>query len=146
VREEVREGAPYGLSAVSDIERTKDMDQYDEDFRLEDGVLHVRLSGNFPNELLGKGENLFQPLIDACSTHNCKKALIDARDLQVDFGIMALFQSGQDAAFLARLGLRLAILARKDMLDPFFNTVVSNRSGRIGMFTEMDAARDWIQQ
>jgi hypothetical protein len=100
------------------------MTGYKEDFRFEDGVLHVRLSGKFPNERLGRGENLFQPLIDACSTHNCKKALIDARDSQVDFDTVALFQAGEDAAFLTRVGLRIALLAREDMLDPFFDNVV----------------------
>ena len=128
------------------IEGTKGMDGYNEEFRFEDGVLHVRLSGKFPNEPLDKGKNLFQPLIDACSTHNCKKALVDARDLQVDFGTMAMFQAGKDAAFLTRVGLRVALLAREDMLDPFFDNVVSNRGGDIGVFTDMDTARDWLQR
>ncbi|MDH4230975.1 MAG: hypothetical protein OEW04_02975 [Nitrospirota bacterium] len=122
------------------------MKGYNEDFRFEGGVLHVHLSGKFPNELLGRGENLFQRLIDACSAHNCKKALIDARDLQVDFDTMALFRAGQDAAFLTRVGLRIAMLAREDMLDPFFDTVVANRGGRIGIFTDMDSARDWLHK
>jgi hypothetical protein len=122
------------------------MEGYNEDFRLEGDVLHVRLSGKFPNELLRKGENLFQPLVDACSTHNCKKALIDARDLQVDFGTVALFQAGTDAAFLTRLGLRIALLAREDMVEPFFQDVVSNRGGDVGVFTDMDTARDWLHR
>jgi len=122
------------------------MKVYNEDFRFKDGVLHVRLSGKFPNKRLGRGENLFQPLIDACSTHNCKKALIDARDLQVDFGTMVMFQAGEDAAFLTRFGLRIAIMARKDMLDPFFDNVAYNRGGQIGIFTNMDTARDWLHK
>jgi len=109
-------------------------------------VLHVRLSGKFPNERLGKRENLFQPLVDACSTHNCKKALVDARDLQVDFGTIALFRAGNDAAFMSRIGLRVALLARKDMLDLFFDHVVSNRGGNVGIFTDMKRALDWLQR
>ena len=122
------------------------MNGYKEAFRLEDGVLRVLLSGKFPNELLGRVENVFQPLIDACSAHNCKRALIDARDLQVDFDTMAMFQAGEDAAFLNRLGLRIALLAREDMLDPFFANVVSNRGGDVGIFTDMDSALDWLQR
>jgi hypothetical protein len=122
------------------------MDAYKEDFRFEDGVLYVHLSGKFPNELLGRGKNLFQPLIDACSTHHCKKALVDARDLQVDFDTMALFQAGEDAAYLSRIGLRIALLAREDMLDIFFADVVANRLGHVGIFTDMAAARDWLQR
>ena len=122
------------------------MTAYNEEFRVEDGMLYVRLSGEFPNELLHSGENLFQPLINACSTHNCKKALIDARDLHVDFGTWALFQAGKDAAFLTRVGLRIALLAREDMLDSFFDDVVYNRGGVVGIFTDMDTARHWLQK
>jgi len=122
------------------------MTGYNEEFRFEGGVLHVRLSGKFPNELLNKGKNLFQPLIDACATHNYKKALIDARDLQVDFSTAALFQAGKDAAFLSYVGLLIAIVAREDMLDPFFDTVAHNRGGQVGIFTDMDTARNWLQR
>jgi hypothetical protein len=122
------------------------MKGYNEDFRFENGVLHVRLSGRFPNELLGKGKNLFQPLIDACSTHNCKKALIDARDLHVDFSTTVLFHAGKDAAFLTRVGIRIALLIREDMRDHFFDNVVFNRGGDTGIFTDTDTARDWLQR
>ncbi len=121
------------------------MKGYNEDFRYEDGVLYVRLSGKFPDELLRGGKNLFQPLIDACLSYNCKKALIDSRSLHVDLDTIALFQAGKDAAFLTRIGLRIALLAREDMLDTFFDDVVFNHGGNIGIFTEDDAARDWLE-
>lgn len=122
------------------------MNEYNEDFRFEEGVLHVRLSGTFPNVLLSSEKNLFQPLIDTCKAHNCKKALIDARDLQVSFDTLAKFRAGEDAAFLARFGLRIAILAREDMLDPFFEQVVSNRGNNVGLFIDIDTAREWLRR
>jgi len=118
---------------------------YKEDFRIENGVLYVRLSGKFPNELLRSSENLFQPLIDACSAQNCTKALVDARDLEVDLGTMGLFQAGEDAVFLRQIGLRMALLAREDMLDPFFDAVVVNRGGDVRVFTDIDAAHRWLE-
>jgi hypothetical protein len=121
------------------------VNEYKENFKFEDGILHVHLSGKFPNEMLREQKNLFQPLIDACSTSKCKKALIDARDLEVEFGIMALFQAGEDAASLARIGLHVALLAREDMLNTFFDNVVFNRGGDVGIFTDMDAALEWLQ-
>ena len=121
------------------------MKDYNEDFQLEDEVLHVRLSGRFPHELLSQEKNLFQPLVDACTTHKRKKALIDARNLQVDFDTPALFQAGKDAAFLARIGLRIALVARNDMIDPFFYDVASNRGANLGVFLDIDAARFWLQ-
>jgi len=121
------------------------MNGYGQEFRIENDVLHVRLSGKLPNDLLDKEENLFQPLIEACSFQKCKKALIDARDLKVDFDTMAMFRAGVDAAFLSRIGLRVALLAREDMIDPFFNNVAQNRCAVIGVFTDMDSARDWLR-
>jgi hypothetical protein len=131
---------------------TGDMKKYNEDFLVENGVLYVRLTGEFPNELFHKGdklfrnkENLFQPLINACSAYNCKRALIDARDLQVDFGTVELFQAGRDAALLTRDDLRVAILAREDMRDGFFEYVVREYGGSLSVFTNMDIALDWLK-
>ena len=121
------------------------MKEYLEEFQFKDGVLRVRLSGEFPEELLSQGKNLLQPLVDACSTYKCKLALVDARNLQVAFGTIALFRAGEDAASLSRIGLRIALLAREDMIDPFFDTVTSNRSLNVRVFTDIDTARAWLQ-
>jgi hypothetical protein len=122
------------------------MSGYNVDFRLEDSVLYVRLSGQFPKELLHRPGNVFQPLIDACSTHNCNRALIDARDLKADFDTRDLLRAGLDALSLSGVGLRTALLAREDMLDRFFENVVYNRGGQVGIFTDMDGARDWLER
>jgi len=82
----------------SDGEETMSKDQ--EEFRVENGVLYIHLSGKFPKELFDRKENLFQPLIDACSTHQCTRALVDARDVQLDFDIRALFRAGEDCRIL----------------------------------------------
>ena len=122
------------------------MTDYIRESMIEDDVLQVRLSGAFPNELLRKEGNLFQPLIDECSTHNCRKVLVDARDLDVHFNTFQMFSAGESAALLSRLSLRVALLAREDMIDPFFETVVSNRDGKIGVFTEKPAALAWLER
>jgi hypothetical protein len=122
------------------------MKDYVEDFQFRDGVLHVRLSGKFPQELLRRQENLFSPLVDACLQYRCKKALIDARDLQTDLDTMALFRAGQDAPFLTSSGLRVALLARNDQQDSFFDNVAFNRGSLMGIFTDQGAALEWLQK
>jgi hypothetical protein len=122
------------------------MKMYNEDFRLEDGIMYVRLTGTFPNELFRNKENLFQPLINACSAYKCKRALIDARDLHVDFDTTQLFQSGRDAALLTRDDLRVAIVAREDMRDGFFEYVVRKYGGSMSVFTDMDTALNWLKR
>jgi hypothetical protein len=126
--------------------RKTNVTEYKQDFRFEDGVLEVRLSGKFPDELLRQGKNLFQPLVDACLSYQCRKALIDARHLEVNFGTMAMFQAGKDAGSMGRAGIRIALLARDDMIDSFFEDVAANRGGDIAVFTDMDAARTWLER
>lgn len=122
------------------------MKEYNVDFRFDDGILYVKLSGKFPKELLETETNLFQPIIDACSTNKCNKVLIDASDLEVDLRTMDMFRAGVDAATLTHLGIRVAMLAREDMLNPFFDNVAYNRGGLIGIFTDMDNTREWLQK
>lgn len=122
------------------------MNEYNVDFRFDDGILYVNLSGKFPKELLKEEMNLFKPLMDACSTYKCNKALIDATALEVDFQTMDLFRAGADAATLIHLGMRMALLAREDMLNPFFDNVVHNRGGLVGVFTDMNTAHDWLMR
>lgn len=122
------------------------MNDYNQEFHLEDSLLLVRLSGTFPKALLLSEQNLFQPLIDESLKQKSKLALIDARDLQVRFSTMEIFHAGEDAAVLSRHGLRVAIVAREDIIDPFFEDVAFNRGGNIGVFTDMDAARNWLLQ
>lgn len=120
------------------------MDEYKQEFQDQDDVLLVRLSGQFPRELLRQQRNLFQPLIDACHAHERKKAIVDARELQTDFDTMEIFELGESAVTLTRHGLRVALVARQNMLDRLFEDVAFNRGGVIGVFTDMDEARDWV--
>ena len=122
------------------------IDSYTQEFRVEDNVMHVRLSGTFPNSRLALKENLFQPLIEACRKDNCPTAIVDARELQVDFDTTALFRAGVDAASLNRFGLCVALVARTDMIDPFFDDVAHNRGARVKVFTDVDSAKTWVNQ
>lgn len=52
--------------------------------------------------------------------NKCRKALIDIRDLEVNLNIFQIYDAGEDAVILNQLSLRVALLARLDMIDPFF--------------------------
>lgn len=122
------------------------MNTYKENIKFEDGILKVHLSGEFPKEILGKQINLFQPLIDAASKHNCMKALIDIRELQIQLGTMDLFKAAEDALVLTNSGIRLSLLAREDSIDVFFENVSVNRGSQVGVFKETKAALEWLQK
>ena len=122
------------------------MENYLEEFAVAGGVLHVRLSGTFPNERVAMKKNLFEPLIEACRKENCRMAIVDARALQVDFNTAALFRVGVDAAALNDFRLHVALVARADMLSSFFDDVTYNRAAPVHVFTDPKEARDWIDE
>jgi hypothetical protein len=114
------------------------------EFKLEEVVLHVRVSGQFPHEKLEQLGNAFQRFIDACSVHRRNKILLESRESQTRFSTIQYFRAGKDAVHLTAASIGLAILTRKDLRDPFFEDVVANRGGRIGGFRDMDSARNWL--
>jgi hypothetical protein len=117
---------------------------YQQEFRVESGVLHAQLSGVFPHDLLREHDNVFQPLADACARGNCSKALIDARKLEAGLNTLDMFRAGVDAALLSHTGVRVAFVAREDMIDLFFAEVARNRGALIGVFTDFEAAGQWL--
>jgi hypothetical protein len=120
------------------------MDEFKQEFRFEDGVMHVLLAGKFPMERMRKKENLFRPLIVACQEQNCRKALVDARELEAEFDTTALFRAGVDASDLNRYGLRVALLAREEMISLFFDDVIRNRAAQVQVFTDVGAEGAWL--
>lgn len=122
------------------------MNKYHEEFRIEDGILHVGLSGEFPAERLHESANLFKPLAEACAANACSRALIDARAVSINLRTLDLYRAGEDIANLTRLGLRVALIAREDMLDPFFEDVAVNRGGRVAVFTDPEEAAAWVKE
>ena len=122
------------------------MERYEQQFRVEGSVVHVRLSGVFPNERLSTQENLFKPLVDACKQANCREVIIDARELQVEFDTLAMFRAGVDAASLNEFGLRVALVAREDMRSSFFDDVTYNRAAPVRVFTDLASAQLWLHE
>ena len=108
--------------------------------------MHVRLSGVFPKERLAFEENLFKPLVDACKQANCREVIVDARELQVEFDTLAMFRAGVDAASLNEFGLRVALIARENMLSSFFDDVTYNRAAPVRVFTDLKRAQLWIHE
>lgn len=128
------------------VGQTCSMERFEQQFRVDGGVVHVRLSGVFPNERLSTQENLFKPLVDACKQANCREVIVDARELQVEFDTLAMFRAGVDAASLNEFGLRVALIARKDMLSSFFDDVTFNRAAPVRVFMDLESAQLWVHE
>src|SRR5262252_763733 len=100
------------------------MNDYRVEFKLEESVLYVRVSGQFPHEKLEQPGNAFQRFIDACLACQRNKILIDSRELQARLSTIQLFRAGKDAVSLTEAGIWVAFLTREDLRDPFFEDVV----------------------
>ena len=120
------------------------MVQFRQEFRVKDGVMHVRLAGRLPNELLSGAQNVFMPLVKLCEESRCQKVIIDSRDLEVDLDTLEIFRAGVDASDLTRYGLRVALVAREEMMSSFFDDVIHNRAAPVQVFTDPDAAGTWL--
>ena len=70
--------------------------------------------------------------------------MVDARELQVDFDTAELFRAGLDAVSLNQFDLCVALVARPDMLSPFFDDVIHNRCARVCVFTDPESAASWL--
>ena len=121
------------------------MDNYHQEFQLIDNILHVRLSGKFPEGIMNTNNNVFQQLIDECNNKSITKTIIDICDLDINLNLMELFKAGEDAALLSRQGLNMALVARKETIDSFFYDVAYNRGGMVNVFNDKGAALEWLQ-
>ena len=91
-------------------------------------------------------DDKFKPLIEECKRENCRDAMVDARQLQVEFDTIALFRAGVDAAAMNEFGLRVALIAREDMISSFFDDVIYNRAAQVQVFTDPQSAEAWIKE
>jgi hypothetical protein len=120
------------------------MDNFNQEYRLIENVMHIRLSGKFPHVIMNSSGNVFQLLIDECTNKKCNKVLIDICDLEINLSTLELLRAGKDAASLNKLGLQLALVARKETISTFFDDVAFNRGGRVRVFTDKEGALEWL--
>lgn len=117
---------------------------YNEEFSIEGDVLGVKLKGTFPTELINTMENAFTPLMEACKVNKCKKVLIDASELLLNFETMDLFKAGEQLASYSKEISKVAILTTKEYYSQFFEDVATNRGANVQIFINGEKARGWL--
>lgn len=119
---------------------------YREEYKKEGDCLFIRLTGELPVDLLTSDANVFEPLAGACKAHECRKVLIDARELSVDMNVMDIFKAGKDLSALTVSGLKAAFVAPVGQLDPLFEHVATNRGAFMRVFTDVVKAVHWLRK
>lgn len=82
---------------------------------------------------------------DICNQEHLEKALIDVLVLEDRISIWDRYQIGEEYVKVMGSKIRVAVVARRNLIDLTMENVVVNRSGRIKVFHEMESALKWLE-
>jgi len=86
---------------------------------------------------------LIQEIAETSKREGLDKVLCDVRGMTGKIPVMNSFQLAVAGAG-AFLGLQVAAVYRKEDIDPFVETVIVNRGGRVRIFSDMKSAKQWL--
>ena len=106
-------------------------------------VVWIRTSGTYD---LGAELETVKRAIQATKDHNCSRLLFDHRETNVIAKVMGAYDRPiKYQEFGLDRSAKLAILLREIDDDiKFYETVCNNRGWRAQLFTDYDAAVDWL--
>lgn len=81
-----------------------------------------------------------------CKLTNNKKLLIDTRGFELSVTFMDRFIGGKRLGIFARHGIKVALVGRPEQRDPrkFAALVAQNRGVKVELFTDFQAAEEWL--
>jgi hypothetical protein len=109
------------------------------------GYLHITFSGPFTPA--GAKESI-DAMVSACAREGSSKVLFDCRPMTGDMTVSDRFETGAYGGLKIPGGVKIAMLGRGDQISPdnFFETVARNRGVNVTVFTEIDAALEWLKK
>ena len=110
--------------------------------------LLIRYTGSLAIKDLPRGQNVFQNIADLCRQNECKKVLLDSRELTIDLGTMDLYQIGSLLAETRGSLVKFSILGTDEQVpsDNFMENVAVNRGGFVRVFTVEDEGIAWLSE
>ena len=82
---------------------------------------------------------------ETCNREHLEKALIDGLNLEGPIRIWDRYQVGEEFARVVGPKIKVAFVAKRDLIDLTMENVVVNRSGRFKVFHEMGSALKWLE-
>jgi hypothetical protein len=107
----------------------------------EGGYLRVTLCGPAMQGVLLR---LLERVIAETKERDIWRVLVDLMAVQKPVGVLEKYQLGTEFARVADRRLTVAVVARAELVDHFFETVARNRGGAVTVFTEEPAALHWL--
>ena len=106
-----------------------------------DGFLRVMVRGpGTRSDMLATLERV----IAATKLEDIWRVLLDARQARQLMGAFDKFEIGVRLASTADRRMILAVVARPEAVDHFFETVARNRGGAVRVFTDETTALQWL--
>jgi hypothetical protein len=89
--------------------------------------------------------SILREFANICNREHLEKALIDVLILDSRISIWDRYQIGEEYVRVVGSKIKVAVVARRDLIDLTMENVVVNRSGRIKVFHEMESALKWLE-
>jgi hypothetical protein len=119
----------------------KYMDQFAITVTKDGGFLRVTIRGPATRtNLLGAVERI----IVETKLEDIWRVLVDATGAPATLGAFDKYQIGVEFARVADRRMTMAVVARAEIVDHFFETVARNRGGPVRVFTDETAALHWL--
>jgi hypothetical protein len=104
---------------------------------------YLRLAVSGP-VMRGSLLRLLETVFAETKSRDMWRVLVDLTRVSTPVGTFEKYQLGTEFARGADRRLTLAVVARPELVDHFFETVARNRGGAVAVFTEEAAALHWL--
>jgi hypothetical protein len=107
--------------------------------------LLIEFFGEFSVET---GKRCVDQMMEACLEHHRSRVLLDCRRMTGSMSVISRFQVAEYGAFSLDFLARFALVNRDDVLlpDKFVENVAINRGMDLKIFTDFDAAEQWLTE
>lgn len=103
--------------------------------------LTIRLTGSYAE---GVPAEILHDIRDEILGAEVKRLLIYTIDVEEIPDLFQRHDLGKEAARIIRGKFRVALVERKDRIDKFLETSITNRGGNFRTFAEEEPAREWL--
>ena len=86
-----------------------------------------------------------QEFAERCSQEQLDKALVDGLMLEGPISIWDRYQIGEKFIRVVGSTVKVALLAKPDLIDLTMENVIVNRTDRLKVFDKMESALEWLE-
>ena len=89
--------------------------------------------------------SLLHEFADVCKQDHWEKVLVDGLSLEGPISIWDRYQVREEYVKVMGSKIKVALVARRDIIDLTMENVVVNRTGKFKVFHEMASALKWLE-